>query len=89
MTPPDQILEEPSVRPPNKTNSEYQQRVVNTTDLSGLTMSERERETERERERKREREREKVRAILREELEVFATDDTDIGNVDHSKMNTG
>ena len=63
-------MEEPSVRPPNKTNSEHQQGVVNTIDLSGSTTSERE----------------KVRAMLREESEVFGTDDTDIGNVDHSKM---
>ena len=33
------------------------------------------------------RQREKVRAMLREESEVFATDDTDIDNVDHNKMN--
>ena len=72
MTPSDQILEEPNVRPPNKTNSEHQQRVVNTIDLSGLTTSERQRE--------------KVRAMLIEESEVFSTDDTDIGNVDHNKM---
>ena len=39
-TPSDQILEEPSVTPPNKTNSEHQRRVVNTIDLSGLTTSE-------------------------------------------------
>ena len=70
VTPPDQILEEPSVRLPNKTNSEHQQRVVNTIDLSGLTTSEKE----------------KLRAMLREESEVFATDGTDIGNVDHNKM---
>ena len=70
VTPPDQILEEPSIKPPNKTNSEHQQRVVNTTDLSGLTT----------------REREKVRVTLREESEVFATDDTDIDNFDHNKM---
>ena len=70
VTPSDQILEEPSITPPNKTNSEHQQRMVNTTDLSGLTTSEREKE----------------RAILREESEVFATDDTDIGTVDHNKL---
>ena len=39
MTPPDQILEEPSIEP-NKTNSD--QRVVSNIDLSGLTTSERE-----------------------------------------------
>ena len=72
VTPPDQIMEEPCVRPPNKTNSEHQQILVNTVDLSGLTTSKRERE--------------KVKAMLREEYEVFATDDTDIGNVDHNKM---
>ena len=66
MTPPDQILEE--LR--NKTNSEHQQRVVNTIDLFELTTSEIY----------------KVRAMLRDESEAFATDDTDIGNVDHSKM---
>ena len=59
VTPPDQILEEPCVRPPNKTNSEHQQRLVNTIDLSGLTTSEREREKEKEKERERERERER------------------------------
>ena len=41
MTPPDQILEEPSIEP-NKTNSDHQQRVVSNIDLSGLTTSERE-----------------------------------------------
>ena len=41
--------------------------MVNTIDLSGSTTSERERE--------------KVRAMLREESEVLATDDTDIGNI--------
>ena len=71
VAPPDQILEEPSITP-KKTNSEHQQRVVNIIDLSGLTASERERE--------------KVRAMLREESEVFAIDDTDIGNAEHSKM---
>ena len=44
--------------------------MVNTVDLSGLTTSERE----------------KVRVMLREKFEVFTTDDTDIGNVDHNKM---
>ena len=39
MTPPDQILEEPSIEP-NKTNSD--QRAVSNIDLSGLTTSERE-----------------------------------------------
>ena len=42
----DQILEEPSLTLPNKINSERQQRVVNTIDLSGLTTSER--DTQRE-----------------------------------------
>ena len=69
VTLPGQILEEPSIRP-NKTNSENQQRVVNTIDLSGLTTSERE----------------KLRTMLREESEVFAIDETDIGNVEHNKM---
>ena len=40
VTPSDQILEEPSIIPPNKTNSEHQQRVVNTMDISGSTTSE-------------------------------------------------
>ena len=40
VTPSEQMLGEPSITPPNKTNSEHQQRVVNTTDLSGLTTSE-------------------------------------------------
>ena len=48
----DQMLEEPSLTLPNKINSERQQRVINTIDLSGLTTSERERETQRERESK-------------------------------------
>ena len=39
VTSSDQILEESSVKPPNKTNSEHEQRVVNTTDLSELTTS--------------------------------------------------
>ena len=47
MTPPDQILQEPSIQP-NKTNSDHQQKVVSNIDLSGLTTSERERERERE-----------------------------------------
>ena len=55
---------------PNKTNSENQQRVVNAIDLSGLTTSERE----------------KLRTMLREESEVFAIDETNIGNVEHNKM---
>ena len=42
MTPPDPIEEEPSVTPPDKLKSEYQQRVVNTIDLFGLTTFERE-----------------------------------------------
>ena len=41
VTPPDQILKESSVTPPSKTNSEDQQRVVSTIDLSELTTSER------------------------------------------------
>ena len=72
VTLPDQIMGEPSITPPNKINSEHQQRMVNTIDLSGLTTSERERE--------------KVRVMLRDEFEVFAKDDTDLGNVDHNKM---
>ena len=40
VTPSDQILEESSITSPNKTNSQHQQRVVNTIDLSGLTTSE-------------------------------------------------
>ena len=39
-------------------------------DLYGLTTSERG----------------KVRVMLREDSEVFATDETDISNVDHNKM---
>ena len=42
--------------------------MVNTIDPSGLTKSEIE----------------KVRVMLREEFEVFATDDTDIDNVGHN-----
>ena len=40
VTPSDQILGESSITSPNKTNSQHQQRVVNTIDLSGLTTSE-------------------------------------------------
>ena len=61
-------MEKPSKTPPNKTNSKRQQRLVNTVDPSGLTKSEIE----------------KVRVMLREEFEVFATDDTDIDNVGHN-----
>ena len=70
VTPRDQILEESSITPPNKTSSEHQQRVVNTTYLPGLTASERE----------------KVRVMLRVESKIFATNDTDTGNVDHNKL---
>ena len=44
--------------------------MVNTTDLPGLTTSERE----------------KVRVMLKQESEVFAIDETDIHNVEHNKM---
>ena len=37
VTPLNQMLEELSITPPNKINSEHQQRVVNTADLSELT----------------------------------------------------
>ena len=57
VTPPDQILEEPSITS-NKTSSEHKQILVNTIDLSGLTTSERARDREREIES----EREKVRS---------------------------
>ena len=45
VTPADQLLEELSITPPNKINSEHQQRVVNTVDLFGLTTSEREKDS--------------------------------------------
>ena len=67
----DQILEEPSITL-TRTNSEHQQIMVNTVDISGLTISDRERE--------------KVRAMLREESVVFAIDETDIGSVENNKM---
>ena len=70
VTSADPILEEPSIKPPNKINSEHHRKVVNTIYLCALTTLERE----------------KVRVMLREEFEVFATGDTDTGNVDHNKM---
>ena len=42
VTPPDQILEKPSLTLLNKISSENQQRLVNIIDLSGLTTSDKE-----------------------------------------------
>ena len=42
VTPPDQILEKPSLTLLNKISSENQQRLLNIIDLSGLTTSDKE-----------------------------------------------
>ena len=65
------IAKEADIKPElSQAQREHQQRVVNSIDLSGLTTAERE----------------KVRTTLREESDVFAADDDDIGNADTVKL---